>query len=352
MSQDEIVDKFLDTWRFVTGGYLVKWGWFGTSLAFQSSMKTAAKRNIATKQMGLKAALLGAFFISVFSSTSFAAEVNIPVKKSCAGQAEPNFFHVDKTGFEDVEMSLQETEYGPELQIGDDLRIFFGGGSDPKDPQSSLKDGRWCAVSKNPKKINPKTSQEAGKAGCSLFETDTGKPDSNGRVVNKPLPVTIGGKQFSIQTEYTTNKDGKTTDAKMWIKKEGEDVRVLLNPEVSQTGSKRTSKLKVDALNMKSNKIVGRTESAVEGSVDESGSPGSSHKFKSCTNLLKTGKKAASDYRVPKNTKDLNGDHHPVGSQLGYNDQFKAESYENLSETAPYKTTPGSGGNVASTARR
>lgn len=285
--------------------------------------------------MGLKAAVLCAFALSVFSSTSFAVEVSIPVKKSCAGKAEPNFFHLDKSGFEGLEMSLQETEYGPSLQLGNDVSIFLGGGADvSQDANASKKNISWCGISKNPKKINPKSSGEPNKPDCGLFSTKSGQASSSGRVVNEPLPVTVNGQQFMIQTEYTRDpSSSKITDSKMWIYKNGEPTRLLLNPEVSKNGNKKKSKLTVDALH--NGKIVGRTESSIEGTVDEQQD---SNKFLTCKNLLATNKKAsASDYRVPKNTKDLNGDHHPVGSRLGYNDQFKPQNYEDVYGQAAYR---------------
>lgn len=268
--------------------------------------------------------------VSVFSSTSFAAEVSMGAEKSCAGEAEPNFFHLDDSGFEDVEFAFQDSEFGPMLKFGDH-KIFFSAKS--ADDQGKTKvGGGWRVMSKTPKLFNPETDSKPGEA-FSPFKQPKDGPAQTGPVTDyKIINLNVKGQQLKIQVRETKTKgpDGQdvVTNSEMFISGSG-GKRLRITPETQKSGKTVTSKMKVESLNLSNNKVVGRTEAAVKGAYKEGADGNENLKFASCQNLLKQGKQAKSKYRVPKYTKDLNGDHHIIGAQQGPNNQFKPEDADN-----------------------
>lgn len=282
---------------------------------------------IKAQEFGPKALLVALFVVSVFSSTSFAAEVKMSPKKSCAGEAEPNFFHVDKSGFEDTELMFQDSEFGPSLNLGPDFQLFYNASSAQdrsQNPNATNKGrGGWCIIAKNPSALGEiGKDRKPGEAICGLGRNKEGQDTSGDGTHNlKDVSLNVGGKKMTL-TIQETKSGGKVTDTKMFIKGDG-DVRLRLNPEINKKGSRVSSKLQVDALSTKSGKPVGRTEAHVEGTINENAQDSTAaKKFLSCENKMKTGKQAKSKYRIPKYTKDLNGDHHIIGANQGPNNQF------------------------------
>lgn len=264
-------------------------------------------------------------------------------KKSCAGQAEPNFFHADKTGFEDVEFMFQDSEFGPSLNIGPDFQIFYNANSaqdKSQNPNATNKaGGSWCIIAKNPSALGEiGKDRKPGDPICFMNQKKDQNQDTSGDGTHnfKEIPITVKGKQVRLQVQETKS-GGKVTDTKMFLAGDG-DARIRLNPEMKKSGKKVSSKMQVDLMNLKTGKIAGRTESSVEGQVKEGAEGVEAYKFSSCKNMLKDGKQAKSSYTVPKYTKDLTGDHHLVGGPMGPNNQFVPEDIDGKHASYRQKT--------------
>lgn len=286
---------------------------------------------IKAQEFGPKALLVALFVVSVFSSTSFAAEVKMSPVKSCAGEAEPNFFHLDDSGFEDVEFAFQDSEFGPSLRFGDHQIFFNASGADDQGQRKT--GGDWSVISKTPQQFGPGGKNRKPNEVFNPFMDTKNKPNQIGNVIDHDrISLNVGGQQINIQVKstYKNGPDGERIldKTEMFISGSGKKT-MRITPETQKSGKTVTSKMKVESLNPSDNKVVGRTESAVRGQYKESGDTNEKAKFARCENLLKQGKQAKSKYRIPKYTKDLNGDHHIIGAQQGPNNQFKPEDADN-----------------------